>query len=46
VKIEPILMLEIQPSFTKQYPLKGGHDEVTAFINTLIDEGVIERTVL
>jgi hypothetical protein len=44
VKVEPILLLEIQPSFTKQYPLKGRHDEVTARINTLIDEGVIERT--
>jgi hypothetical protein len=44
VKIEPILLLEIQPSFTKQYPLKGGHDEVTACKNMLIDEGVIERT--
>jgi hypothetical protein len=44
VKIEPILLPEIQPSFTKQYLLKGGHDEVTACINTLIDEGVIERT--
>jgi hypothetical protein len=44
VKIEPILLLEIQLSFTKQYPLKEGHDEVTACINTLIDKGVIERT--
>jgi hypothetical protein len=44
VKVEPILLWEIQPSFSKQYPLKGGHDEVTACINTLIDEGVIERT--
>jgi hypothetical protein len=44
VKIEPILLLEIQPSFTNQNPLKGGHDEVTACINTLIDKGVIERT--
>jgi hypothetical protein len=25
--------------------LKGGHDEVTACINALIDEGVIERTL-
>jgi hypothetical protein len=44
VKVEPVLLPEIQPSFTKQYLLKGGHDEVTACINTLIDEGVIERT--
>jgi hypothetical protein len=44
VKIEPILLPEIQPSFTKQYPLKEGHDEVTVCINTLIGEGVIERT--
>jgi hypothetical protein len=44
-KIKPILLPEIQPSFTKQYPLKGGHDEVTACMNTLIDKGVIERTV-
>jgi hypothetical protein len=44
VKIELILLLEIQPSFIKQYLFKGGHDEVTACINTLIDEGSIERT--
>jgi hypothetical protein len=44
VKVKPILLPEIQPSFTKQYPLKGGHDEVTACINTLIDKGVNERT--
>jgi hypothetical protein len=44
VKVKPILLPEIQPSFTKQYPLKGGHDEVTACINTLIDEGIIEKT--
>jgi hypothetical protein len=31
VKIEPILLPE-KPSFTKQYPLKGGHDEMTACI--------------
>jgi hypothetical protein len=30
--------------FTKQYPVKGEHDEVTACRNSLIDEGVIERT--
>jgi hypothetical protein len=44
VKVEPILLPEIQTSFTKQYSLKGGHDEMTACVNTLIDEGVIERT--
>jgi hypothetical protein len=44
VKVEPILLPEIQPFFTKQYLLKGGHDEVIACINTLIDKGVIERT--
>jgi hypothetical protein len=44
VKVEPILLLEIQPSFTKQYPLNGRHDKVTVFINTLIEERVIERT--
>jgi hypothetical protein len=44
LKVEPILLPETQPAFTKQYPLKGVHDKVTECINTLIDEGVIERT--
>lgn len=44
VTIEPVVLPPIPPSFTAQYPLKGGHEEVTATLQTLIERGIIERT--
>jgi hypothetical protein len=34
----------IPPSFTKQYPIKGGHDDITLCVQRLLEEDVIERS--
>lgn len=43
VSISPVEISHILPSFTKQYPLKGGHKEITKTIEKLLKEGIIER---
>lgn len=44
VKIDPVVLPRIPASFTKQYPIKGGHDEITEALRELEDQGVVERT--
>lgn len=44
VSISPVEISPILPSFTKQYPLQGGHEEITKTIEKLLKEGIIERT--
>lgn len=44
VKVEPVVLPAIKPSFTPQYPIKGGIKEITETLKDLIKEGVITQT--
>lgn len=44
VKIEPVILPKTRPSFTPQYPIKGGIEEITETIKNMIKEGIIEQT--
>lgn len=44
VKIEPVILPDTPPTFTAQYPIKGGMEEITETIKTLLKEGIIEKT--
>jgi hypothetical protein len=44
VSIMPIKLLPIPPSFTKQYPIKGDHDDITLCVQRLLEEDIIERS--
>lgn len=44
VKIEPVVLPKTKPSFTSQYPIKGGIEEITKTIKNMIKEGIIEQT--
>ena len=44
VKMPPVELPKIPPTYTKQYPLKGGHQEIDVQIGKLLQEGIIERT--
>ena len=44
VKIPQVELPKIPPSFTPQYPVKGGIEEVKDTIQTLLKEGIIEPT--
>ena len=43
-KIPQVELPKIPPSFTPQYPVKGGIEEVKDTIQTLLKEGIIEPT--
>lgn len=44
VKIEPVKLPSIPPSFTPQYPIKGGIPEITQMVKDLLKEGIITPT--
>ncbi|XP_059120184.1 uncharacterized protein LOC131911818 [Peromyscus eremicus] len=44
VKIQPIKLPHTPPTFTAQYPIKGGIKEITETIQTLLKEGIIEKS--
>ena len=43
VKIEPVKLPKIPPTFTAQYPIKGGMAEISDTVQTLLKEGIIEQ---
>lgn len=42
--IEPITLPKIEPVFQKQYPIKGGHQQISNKVEELLKEGIIETT--
>lgn len=44
VKVEPVKLPKIKPSFTPQYPIKGGMEAITDTLNTLLKEGIVAHT--
>ena len=42
VKLPQVELPKILPSFTLQYPIKGGMEEVKDTIEALLTEGIIE----
>lgn len=45
VKIDPVKLPYTPPSFTPQYPIKGGLEDIDKKLNELLKEGIVERTV-
>lgn len=43
VKIEPVKLPKIPPTFTAQYPIKGGMAEISDTVQILLKEGIIEQ---
>lgn len=44
VKLEPVMLFKIKPSFTPQYPIKGGIEEITKTVQELLRKGIIAPT--
>jgi hypothetical protein len=44
ISLSPVHLPKIEPYFTKQYPLKGGHEEITHCVQYLLEESIIERS--
>lgn len=43
VKIDPVKLPHTPPVFTKQYPIKGGHEEISATIKEMLEKDIIEK---